>query len=90
MLKQEYADRLTHPIRMNSKLRDATGLHKSIFEHAPESTGAQDYLALADFVINYGENNDGFHARDKSNGHLQADENVIKAGVLQRKLAAAG
>lgn len=37
-------------IRRNVKLKEAPALGKTIFHHAPTSTGAQDYLALADEV----------------------------------------
>ena len=37
-------------IRRNVKLKEAPALGKTIFHHAPKSTGAQDYLALADEV----------------------------------------
>ncbi|MCB0416336.1 MAG: ParA family protein [Bdellovibrionaceae bacterium] len=37
-------------IRRNVKLKEAPALGKTIFHHAPTSTGAQDYLALADEI----------------------------------------
>ena len=37
-------------IRRNVKLKEAPALGKTIFHHAPESAGAQDYLALAEEV----------------------------------------
>lgn len=40
----------TTKIRRNVKLKEAPALGKTIFHHAPTSTGAQDYLALADEV----------------------------------------
>jgi chromosome partitioning protein len=38
-------------IRKNVKLREAPVFGKTIFHHAPKSTGAEDYLSLADEVI---------------------------------------
>lgn len=38
-------------IRRNVKLKEAPALGKTIFHHAPTSSGAQDYLALADEVL---------------------------------------
>ena len=38
-------------IRRNVKLREAPALGKTIFHHAPSSTGSEDYLALADEVL---------------------------------------
>lgn len=43
----------TTKIRRNVKLKEAPALGKTIFHHAPTSTGAQDYLALADEVWNH-------------------------------------
>jgi chromosome partitioning protein len=39
------------PIRVNSKLIEAPGYAKSIFDYAKSSRGAEDYRALVDFVI---------------------------------------
>ena len=39
------------PIRVNSKLIEAPGYSKSIFDYAKSSRGAQDYKVLVDFVI---------------------------------------
>jgi chromosome partitioning protein len=38
-------------IRRSVKLREAPALGKTIFHHAPESTGARDYLGLANEVM---------------------------------------
>jgi chromosome partitioning protein len=40
----------TSRIRRNVKLKEAPALGKTIFHHAPNSAGAQDYLALAEEV----------------------------------------
>jgi len=40
----------TSKIRRNVKLKEAPALGKTIFHHAPNSAGAQDYLALAEEV----------------------------------------
>ena len=34
-------------IRLNTRLKEAPGHHLTIFEHAPDSTGAEDYMNLA-------------------------------------------
>jgi chromosome partitioning protein len=39
------------PIRSNVKLAEAPSFGKTIFEYAPESNGAQDYLALAREIV---------------------------------------
>jgi chromosome partitioning protein len=38
-------------IRTNTKLAECYGWHKTIFEYAPTSTGAEDYAALAQEVL---------------------------------------
>ncbi len=38
-------------IRRNVKLKEAPALGKTIFHHAPTSTGSEDYLSLADEVL---------------------------------------
>ena len=38
-------------IRRSVKLREAPALGKTIFHHAPESTGAKDYMGLAEEVL---------------------------------------
>jgi chromosome partitioning protein len=40
-------------IRRNVKLKEAPALGKTIFHHAPSSSGAEDYLALADEVLGH-------------------------------------
>jgi chromosome partitioning protein len=45
------------PVRSNVKLAEAPSFGKTIFEYAPESNGAQDYLALAREVVR-GESRD--------------------------------
>lgn len=42
-----FGERVLHAIRVDPALRQAPMHRKTIFEHAPESTGAQDYRALA-------------------------------------------
>jgi chromosome partitioning protein len=39
------------PIRVNTKLREAPSVKKTIFEYAPDSHGAQDYLTLVERVL---------------------------------------
>jgi chromosome partitioning protein len=39
------------PIRINSKLIEAPGSAKNIYDYAPSSSGAVDYKSLVDFVI---------------------------------------
>jgi len=46
-LKDEGFLHFAQPIRVNTRLAEAFGLHQSIFDYAPTSTGAADYDALA-------------------------------------------
>lgn len=50
ILLQEYGDRVTHPIRIDTKLSEAPGVGQTIFEYAPRGRGAADYAKLADLV----------------------------------------
>ena len=49
-LQEHFGERCLNPIRVNTKLREAPSVRKTIFEHAPDSHGALDYLALVDRV----------------------------------------
>jgi chromosome partitioning protein len=49
-LLQEYGDRVTHPIRIDTKLSEAPGVGRTIFEYAPRGRGSTDYAKLADLV----------------------------------------
>lgn len=50
ILLQEYGDRVTHPIRIDTKLSEAPGVGQTIFEYSPRGRGAADYAKLADLV----------------------------------------
>ena len=48
-------DRLVcQPIRYNVRLSEAPGYGRTIFEYAPRSTGAQDYLTLSERILQDG------------------------------------
>ncbi len=49
-LIEDFGDRVTHPIRIDTALSEAPGRGKTIFEYAPRSRGADDYSRLADVV----------------------------------------
>ncbi|MGE4505404.1 MAG: ParA family protein [Desulfovibrionaceae bacterium] len=53
-LKNAFSDKLCGPIRSNVRLSEAAGEGRTIFEHSPEATGAQDYLALARRIMQDG------------------------------------
>lgn len=45
-LHDHFKDRCLPPIRVNTRLREAPAVRKTIFELAPDSRGAEDYLTL--------------------------------------------
>lgn len=51
-LVEKFGDKaFSTKIRRNVKLKEAPAFGKTIFHHAPTSSGAEDYLALADEVL---------------------------------------
>lgn len=50
-LKSYFKERVLPPIRINTKLREAPGHKKTIYEYAPDSRGAQDYVRLTERVV---------------------------------------
>lgn len=52
LLRSTYKSLVTETeIRVNVKLREAPGFGQTIFEYAPQSTGAENYRALAEEVL---------------------------------------
>jgi len=49
-LIQDFGSRVTHPIRIDTKLSEAPGVGQTIFEYAPRGRGAADYARLAEMV----------------------------------------
>jgi chromosome partitioning protein len=49
-LSDEFGSRVTHPIRIDTKLSEAPGAGKTIFEYNPRGRGAADYGQLAKLV----------------------------------------
>ena len=49
-LKQHFEGRCYDPIRINTKLREAPSAKQTIFEYAPRSHGAEDYMRLVERV----------------------------------------
>ena len=50
-LTAHFGDRCLPPIRVNTKLREAPSAKQTIFEYAPDSHGALDYLTLVERVL---------------------------------------
>jgi len=51
-LKKHFPDTLCDPIKYNVKISEGAGFGQTIFEFAPTSTGAKDYLTLVNRIIN--------------------------------------
>ncbi len=51
LMQNDYPELIGHPIRMNSKLKEAPKAGKSIFSYAKNSHGAKDYARLVEEVI---------------------------------------
>ena len=49
-LNDDFGDKVTHPIRVDTTLSEAPGKGKTIFEFAPRSRAAADYVELARVV----------------------------------------
>ena len=45
-LREHFGDRCLEPIRMTSRVKEAPSVGKTLFEHAGETTAAQDYLRV--------------------------------------------
>ena len=50
MLREHYNGVVADPIRKNVRVSEAAGHHKTIYEYAPQSIGAEDYARLTDRV----------------------------------------
>lgn len=53
-LKDHFGDQLCSPIRYNVRLSEAPGYGQTIFEYAPGSPGAEDYLKLTERILKDG------------------------------------
>jgi chromosome partitioning protein len=50
-LQGHFKDKCLEPIRQNTRLAEAPSRRKTIFEHAPQSFGAEDYARVVDWVL---------------------------------------
>jgi len=51
LINQDYPQQASHPIRNNTKIKEAPKYGKSIFSHAKNSPGAKDYGKLVEDVL---------------------------------------
>lgn len=56
-LRSYFKDRVLHPIRVNTRLKEAPSHKKTIFEYAPDSRGSNDYRLLVKQIIALCESN---------------------------------
>ncbi len=49
-LRKTFGSRALPPVRVNTKLAEAPCVKKTIFEHAPESHGARDYIRVVQWL----------------------------------------
>jgi chromosome partitioning protein len=49
-LGEEFGERVTHPIRVDTKLAEAPGAGQTVFEYSASSRGAKDYARLAELI----------------------------------------
>ncbi len=50
-MKEHFGDRVLPPIRAVTKIKEAPAQGRTIFEYAPESYAAQDYMRVVDLLI---------------------------------------
>jgi len=50
-MKEHFGDRVMPPIRQATRLKEAPAQGKTIFEYAPESNAAEDYLRVVDLLV---------------------------------------
>ncbi len=51
-LRKTFGARALPPVRVNTKLAEAPSKKRTIFEHAPDSNGAMDYLRVVEWLRN--------------------------------------
>jgi chromosome partitioning protein len=50
-LKEHFGDRVLPPIRQATRIKEAPSQGKTIFEYAPDSNAAEDYLRVIDILV---------------------------------------
>lgn len=51
-LRKTFGPRTLPPVRINTKLAEAPSQKKTVFEHAPDSHGARDYIRVVEWLKN--------------------------------------
>jgi chromosome partitioning protein len=50
-MKEHFGDRVMPPIRQATRIKEAPAQGKTIFEYAPESNAAEDYMRVVDLLV---------------------------------------
>ena len=58
LLQEHYGPIMLPAVRYCSRVSEATGFGKTIFEHAPNSTASQDYKLITERIIAHGQRED--------------------------------
>lgn len=83
-LRDHFGDRCLPAVRASTKLREAPSVRKTIFEHAPDSHGAEDYRALVEHVRRV-RGDAGLIDRESASSSavgLRAEADVLSASSL--------
>jgi chromosome partitioning protein len=51
-LRKTFGSKLLPPVRVNTKIAEAPSQKKTVFEHAPDSNGARDYIRVVEWLKN--------------------------------------
>jgi len=51
-LRKSFGSRALPPVRVNTKLAESPSRKRTIFEHAPDSNGARDYMRVVEWLLN--------------------------------------
>jgi chromosome partitioning protein len=74
-MTEHFGDRCLSPIRMTIKIKEAPAQGRTIFEYAPDSNAARDYLRVVDHII------DGTAAAPDSLDAVDTDESAQAASA---------
>ncbi len=49
-LRESFGSRVLPPVRVNTRVAEAPSFKRTIFEHAPDSNGARDYIRVVEWL----------------------------------------
>jgi len=74
-LKEHFGDRCLEPIRSTTKIKEAPAQGRTIFEYAPDSNAAEDYMRVVDRIV-FGQ----AAAKSAPPASVDADEPMASVG----------